>query len=901
MLYAYPFGAMPDDTGEFMLGDVAVNVVLMESNPEIAPYDNHLPNHPTQPGIGAEIENWDGTGTAINSIANVKNNVLASLQWWKDTLVNMFPNAPTNLLNFHINWTYTDSPVQTGYEPIARTSNEFIDEQPGTGWIYDFLDLVDFNTTGNFSSDIRAYNDYSRQQANTDWAFTIFVVNNANDDDKFFAPGGAFDQAFSFAGGRFMIVPANRPPKTFTHETGHQFWAIDQYLGGGTYDSERGYYNTPNLNAADNPQQGFSQAPSIMTNDPLMANSYTNHVLDVYAMGQIGWQDTDTAYGEANNGIFDVLDVPFTLTGLGAYNATTGKYEFRGSTNVNTLPNLNSSGTKNDITINQIHIVEASIDGGPWLTVASYPSRTYKTDVSIDIPIGNQDPHEIKLRSADTRTRVKSNEFVGYTDEPVQDSNSGVSGVVFLDLNSNASWDPGEPLQSDVGLEVTEVNNAPLSLMHVIEPSDEEYFETQNISSVDPDATLSVIGADPGTGGVYARTSPILPAGSNNRVFTGQSNSGLALNTFTSNRRLKVQFDSPVSTVSLRAYGSTSANSSFARLEAYTADGVLVARFTTGGLSRSAFTEMNVSRAAGDIDHVIAYGHLGTSVVLDTLRWGPASSATTNTDGVYSIGYLPDGAYRVHLSPPAGYVLTTPQAGFANISVSGGQMGGSVNFGISTSGTFHRFHNQTNAYNVDNDNANFIAANDALIVINFLNAFGSGEGEISPDLNPDIIGYIDVNDDGYCAPNDALDVINYLNAFGAGNGGPGGEGENSGGGPPPAGSFPGGGGGEGEGQMIVPQNAADYFAQREMPFLQLPGDDEPCSCARCVGSATDQIMQEKSQLDAPQPISSSQRRPALAFAAKKPVIELSDDTNSQIDEAIDEIVADLSNPDDSAR
>ncbi len=310
---------------------------------------------------------------------------------------------------------------------------------------------------------------------------------------------------------------------------------------------------------------------------------------------------------------------------------------------------------------------------------------------------------------------------------------------------------------------------------------------------------------------------------------------------------------------------------------------------------------MNVSRAEGDIDHVIAYGHLGTSVILDTLRWGPAASSTTNDNGVYSIGYLPDGAYRVYLSPPAGYVLTTPQAGYATINVVGGQMAGSVNFGISNSGTFHRFHNQSNAFNVDNDNGNFVAANDALIVINFLNAFGSvGEGELSPDVNPDVIGYFDVNDDGFCAPNDALEVINYLNTYGGGNSGPGGEGENTGN-PPPAGSFSGGGGGEGEGQLVVPQNAADYFAQRETPFLQLPGDDEPCSCSRCVGSATDQIMQEKSQLAPPTTVSTSQRRPSLAFAAKKPAIELPDATASKIDEAIDGLLADLSHPDDSAR
>ena len=80
----------------------------------------------------------------------------------------MFPNAPANLLNFHINWQYADNPVHTGYEPIARISNDFMGDSlnpmGGQGWMYDFLHQVGFDTTGNFSTDIRAFNDYTRQQ-----------------------------------------------------------------------------------------------------------------------------------------------------------------------------------------------------------------------------------------------------------------------------------------------------------------------------------------------------------------------------------------------------------------------------------------------------------------------------------------------------------------------------------------------------------------------------------------------------------------------------------------------------------------------------------------------------------------------------------------------------------------
>jgi hypothetical protein len=364
----------------------------------MAPYDNNPTTDAVHPGRGSPVEDWDAA-----SIAAVKANVEAGLQWWKDTLTTMFPKVPANLLNFHVNYQYASNPVHTGYEPIDRISNDFLVSDPNKphsagGWLYDFLYQVGFGQTGNFSTDIRAFNDFTRQQAGADWAFTMFVVNNANDADKLFAPGGSFSQAFSFAGGRFMVVPASRPPSTWAHEAGHQFWALDEYLNGGSYTSQRGYYNTQNLNAADNPAQGFVQADSIMSNGLPMANAYANHTSDPYALAMIGWQDSD------NDGIFDVLDVPFSLSGSGQYNKTTGLYTFNGASRVSTLPNRNSSGLQDDITINQINVLEASIDDGPWQTVRSFPARTYQVNnitFSIAIPTGI---HTIKLRTADTRT-----------------------------------------------------------------------------------------------------------------------------------------------------------------------------------------------------------------------------------------------------------------------------------------------------------------------------------------------------------------------------------------------------------------------------------------------------------------------------------------------------------------
>src|SRR5439155_4183983 len=99
--------------------------------------------------------------------------------------------------------------------------------------------------------------------------------------------------------------------------------------------------------------------------------------------------------------------------------------------------------------------------------------------------------------------------------------------------------------------------------------------------------------------------------------------------------------------------------------------------------------------------------------------------------------------------------------------------------------------------------------------------------------DPLAVGYVDVVADRFCAPNDALAVINYINSHPLG-----GEGEGSAASPLhfTAGSDSGRGEGEGAGQVQVPQNAADYYAQNPVHFLNIRGTDQPCTCAACMAA-----------------------------------------------------------------
>ena len=798
LLAVLPYGAMPDDTGEYMLGDVLVSVVFMESDPTMSPGDNN----PVPQGRGAPAENW-ATNT-IDTIANVKQKIQDGLDWWEDTLTQALvgtPAAGRDLLNFTIDWTHADNPVRTGYEPIARTSNDF------ALWMYDFLNVVGFNQTGNFSSDIRAYNNFKRDGASQDfdWSFTIFVVNDEVDPDNAFAAGGQFSRAFSFAGGRFMIVPASRPASTFAHEAGHAFWALDEYAGTtANYLTRRGYYNTPNSNHASNPDPQFVQQDSIMANDPARENAWLGNVSSTSSKEMIGWKDTD------GDGLFDVLDVPFLLEGIGHYDSSLEQYLFSGFTSVDTLPNQNTSGLQNDITINQIREVQYSLDDGPWTTIETLPARTYQSSLDLGIPVV-AGSHTIKIRAIDTRTGAMSPEFVGSTAEPTQSPTpGGLSGFVYLDDDGNGAWDSGELPLPDWALNLVDESGEVLDLVRRIEPS--QYAELTLLNNVNSEAVLTAVGSEVANNEVRARTTSRAPGVgrvfANNSVVLGNN-----VDTWNASRQLRIDFPTPVSSLSIRAYAATS-GAGFARLEIYNSAGELLDRHTTSALSGAGAT-LSLRRAEGDIAYALVRGHAGTDVVLDSLQWGPAASATSNTLGAYSLAGLAAGTYQLQIDLPPLHYLTTFPSNVVTLTLAAGQALSGINFGIVRDENL--WHNFASALNVNNDPDGDISPIDALLVINWLNSHILAE--LPSVATPAVDGFVDVNDDGYCTALDALLVINHLNN--PQNAPPTGPGEGEAAWLSPPDSTP----AEGE---TAPQNAAEYYARQPLHFLAIPGDDEIC-------------------------------------------------------------------------
>jgi hypothetical protein len=712
-----PYGAHWQDTGEFMLGSVVVTPVFLESNG----------------GLDTVTETWNS-----QHIDEVLGKIEEATEWWVESLARL---NTVHSLEFIIDTTFAVNPSPTIYEPINRRSNDYV------LYVNEFLQRQGA-TSGNIETEIRKFNHAQREKFQADWSFTIFVANSEfqNSQDQMggqFAVGGSFRRAFAFAGGLFMVVPSTRPASTFAHETGHMFWARDEYPGGSTYFAQRGYYNSRNENAWDNPTPGFVQQPSIMAAGVLLDTAYQNFTSAAATFAQIGWQDSN------GNGIFDVLDVPSTLAGTGYWDVDSNVYRFTGEAEVQRLPNSNSSGLRNDITLNRIREIEYRFDGGQW-QIHSQPNA-YRTELDLSIPVP-PGATQIEIRARDSATTVTSNTFVGRLERADATPVAGINGFIWLDDNQNGLRDVGEYGPAGWTVSLIDGGGQPLTLRKIVDPDALPLgaMGTAPIQGV----TFSAIGNDTdGRAGVSSDAA----ASTGGRVFSSFSipSQSFVSNFTTSGRRLQASFVAPTTTVSIDAIGASL--NSYGRLEAFNSAGQLLGRYTTGPLAPGQVEKMTISRGTSDIAYVIASATAMTLVKLDNLNYGPQSSVTTNAQGQYSFPALAPGQYTVAVTPPAGWLALNPATGNNLVTVSANLATKDVDFGFTAA--ISAWQNPGDPYDVNDDGR--ISALDALQVINALNFHGAGVllGSGLPTTP-----YVDVNGDGRLSALDALLVINMLNS-----------------------------------------------------------------------------------------------------------------------------------------
>ncbi|MFN9563675.1 MAG: dockerin type I domain-containing protein [Pirellulaceae bacterium] len=734
LMAVLPSGATPRDTAEFMLGRVAVTPVFLES----------MGPSTSQPSNDISTEDWSAA-----QITEVLSKIETGLSWWTDLLAT---KTDVHSLEFVYDTTYAVNPVPSRYEAINRTSNEYV------FWVNDFLEGVGYAPANGIQDNIKDFNQRQREKLNADWSFTIFVVDSDNDaldgQGGTFKTGGTFSRAFAFAGGLFYVSPSTRPASTFAHEAGHIFWARDEYSGGGTYLQRRGYYNTQNLNAIDLNVPGFVQSPSIMTAGNMLEDAYERLVSPPSTLAMIGWQDSD------GDGVFDVMDVPHSLSGSGRFDPVTQSYHFLGSAAVQTLRNQNSSGFQSDITLNRIDRVEIRWDDGPWVLGASPNGYQVAIDQRWVAPAGAR---QISIRAVDSRTGVTSDVFTGSLSGPPEATWSpGVQGFVWLDQDRDGVPEGEESPLSGWDVELLSSTGQPLGWTKTLEPDQMPTGAIDN--NAFPGVTLSSVGIDSdGRLGVAVDSD----ATTGTKVF---SNFSVKSNRFVTSwggdgNRLKAQFGSRVEAVRVDVVGES--DGSIARIEAYQNGGNLVARADSVSLKPGQKTTLEIVRPSKEIDYVLIRGQGDTTIKIDRVSYGPLVTATTDRSGFYHFEAIPSGSYQVRVTlPGGGFAWSSPSNGTQTVVYQSGQVVNQVDFGAEFRGS--PWMNAVLPPDVDESGA--VTPRDALLVINLLNGYGSINLAQTELTN---LPMIDVNGDLMMTPLDALLVINYLNANGSGGQGEG--------------------------------------------------------------------------------------------------------------------------------
>lgn len=700
-----PLGASQWDTAEYMLGRVAVVPILFESDGR----------------IDANSENWDAASIDA-AIAKIQQGV----QWWSDALDSL---GTAHDLEFVIDDQFARQPFQTPYELISRPS-QFHSEALGS-----FLEDQGYGDSYSLEAAMKAFNHDARVRLNTDWAFSIVLINSANDDDGMFGPGTEFNQAFAYPGGLYVVSPSTRPVSTITHEVGHIFWARDEYPGAGSWTDRRGYYNAQNWNAANNPTPGFVQEPSIMRSGTGLNLSYQSYQLPASTMAMIGWQDSD------GNGIFDVLDVPLSLTGSGFYDVASGLFSFSGHASAVALPNQNSVGHQNDITLNRVDRIEYRLDEGPWQTAWAVGQQSAELNFQIQVAAFAN----LQLRAIDDSVGVTSDVYQTDGVRPLL-AGSSLTGWVYEQSSGSAAGVAAiSPSTTRVTVSLTAADGSPLPAGQ-LQPS--AYPSGSELSAIDGMQLVAL-------GAVVDGRVAVLPsqAQSDRQVLAMYNRQTSRWDTaWATDRSLSVQFDQPTGQVSVTAWGLVTVGwPSYARLEAYDRDGNLITRTTSELLERGQQQTLTVHDPAGRIASIRAVGHANSVVEFGQLQYGIAATQTVVGGGAYGFSGLADGRYRVALSSQN----LTYQAAVSEqmIDVSSGNPS-------LLSSELVRVRSPWNNP-VDFSDVNVSGSTEPLDALLILTELSRGGPRVLQNPRPGERFY-DTNNDGWITPLDALMVLNEL-------------------------------------------------------------------------------------------------------------------------------------------
>ena len=350
-------------TSEFMIGKVAIGVVLPESN-----------------GSGENWSNFDPLYPGQNRRQLVYNKIVAGANWWAT-------QAPASAsLTFFYDQRLG---IATIYEPITISSAN----NGETQWVADTLASMGYSTGDAFNR-ARAYDNAMRIGYGTDWAFSVFVADSLKDADDMFPN---FTSAFAYLYGPYMVMTYDngtaagpwrllRMNQVFAHETGHIFGAPDEYQAPTCTCSNYGYLGVTNGNCV---YCTGSQATCVMVSNALALCTFTP--------GHVGWRDSD------GDTILDPVDGGLALAAYLDYGATppfssNSQITGHGTAQASPWP----SPTRTPVSINKVQ-VRYNVDAGPF-TMATPRDGAFNSDIeSFDFTTAAQanGPHLVAMMATD--------------------------------------------------------------------------------------------------------------------------------------------------------------------------------------------------------------------------------------------------------------------------------------------------------------------------------------------------------------------------------------------------------------------------------------------------------------------------------------------------------------------
>ncbi len=471
-------------------------------------------------------------------------------------------------------------------------------------------------------------------------------------------------------------------------------------------------------------------------------------------LAQIGWQDSD------GDGIFDVLDVPLEMNGVGSFNPNTNEYRFRGSTTVKALPNVNSFGLQNDITLNKIGRYEYRYNqSGSWSTISALTRPDYQHQFDLRIPVPSGTVGFIEIRAIDPRTGVTSNVFRGDLAEFDQTSSGGLSGFVWSETITDGQRQLNEPGLAGWTVQLVNASGMVVDVQTEVEP---DLLPAGGIEGNEyAGVTLRAVGND-ADGSLQVSVDTRATTGT--RVFTPYSVRvrDYATGWREDDHKLEARFTIAQASVAVDVFGITS--NAYARLEAYSSTGALLERTTSSVLTAGQSTTLSIRRSSPDIAYVIVNGHLNSIIGIDNLRFGVPSQTTTGSNGDYQFPGLLPGTYYVKAVPASNYISTSANNGIRQAEVVAAQ--GTTNIDLGFFASRSPWQNPT--LNVDVNNDGLATPIDVLQVINALTRNGTRnlEGSSVP-VQP----FVDVDGDRSLTPLDVLVIINFLRRQSSGSGG----------------------------------------------------------------------------------------------------------------------------------